>query len=160
MALLASLIIGIATGIISSLLATNITLKWKERRLVSQFRDLEGTFDHLLPDQTKVEGATTEITYKGNGIFLLEAKTEYDDWDGRIIMNQPDYGEGTFKYKNKTEGGRLKIMVRDRNTIFAFPETLTHKNQKTDFYIFRRRVVVTSNQVADERASLSLPNPA
>ena len=161
MELLVSIIVGVATGITSSLIATKITWNRQEKRLVNQFRYLEGIFDHILPDQTRKEGATTTITYTNDGILLVKSETKYGDWDGQINMNvlQPEYGEGTFNYKNRNESGRMKIMVRDRDTVFVFPETLTHKNQKTDFYIFRRRVAETSNQIVGEIASLALPNP-
>ena len=129
-----SLIIGIIAGIIASV----IILKWNrrsnERELRNSFKYLEGVYDHFDPNNNSLN-SYSKIVYRKSGELDITTYSDYDDWNGTIVMNRGIwiYGAGIFKYKNRMEGGTFQIIVNDNDCLYFFPNTLTHEIQKRNF---------------------------
>lgn len=137
--LFTSILLGILTGVIASILTLVVHNLIIENRLINKFRYLEGKYEHLVNNEIKQDYITNIKYYKG-GKLVFDTKTKYGNWNARIIMdtNIPNIGGGAFNYENKDEGGFMNISVKDENSIYIFPFTLTHREQKVDFYILKR----------------------
>lgn len=134
-----SIILGIMTGVIASILTLfghNFII---ELRLRKMFKYLEGKYEHLVGNEIK-KNVLTNIKYIRGGKLYLDTKTNYGNWNCRIRMDKDisNMGGGAFNYENKDEGGFMNIFVKDKNSIYVFPFTLTHTIQKVNFYILKK----------------------
>ncbi len=131
---------GLLSGLVSGFMVLALAFWWKEHRLRRRFIFLEGRWQHLDKEHELVPGATTTLRYRSSATLHVSSDTRYGRWTGRVFMdeNMPEHGGGTFQYDGKDESGLLTIVVQGRDLIHVFPQTLTHKTQKTDFYIWKR----------------------
>jgi hypothetical protein len=112
--------------------------------LVTPFDYLEGTWDHLREDKSRIEDVgKTEIVHVGHGKLKVttDASQPYKRWTGRIKMDQdmPGWGEGYYNYDHGGESGRLTIQVESQTLIRVFPVPLTHEKGKTIYYFLQKR---------------------
>ncbi len=137
--LITSIIIGILTGLVASILTLIGHNYFIEHSLKKRFKYLEGEYEHLVNNEIR-QNSRTNIKYHKGAKLFLESKTNYGNWNCLIKMDKDiiNIGGGAFNYEWKDEGGFINIILRDENTIYIFPYTLTHNVQKVSFYILRR----------------------
>jgi hypothetical protein len=111
--------------------------------LKTPFDYLEGTWDHLKEDKSRIEdGRKTEIIYVGHGKLKVKTNASQQNirWTGRIKMDQdmPRWGEGYYNYDHGRESGRLTILVESQTLIRVFPVPLTHEKGNTTYYFLQK----------------------
>lgn len=142
--LLSNIVTGIVSGIIASVIVLIVDRLLIEYRIRKQFHNLEGNYIHLSSMREEIIGCTSKFKYNKRGKFLIETKTPYGGWRGEIKFYEDFgiFGSGSFKYLDKDEGGliHLQIFSKEGNNfeIAVYPTTLTHLEQKRNFYILKK----------------------
>jgi len=133
-----AILISLTVGLLASILTLMGNKLIYERNLKKKFKYLEGKYIHV--GNNIRPNSYSNISYKKGGKLVIDTKTDYGVWKGRIVMDKdmPEYGGGLFNYEDRQEGGLIQMIIRDKNNIYVFPSTLTHEFQRLNFYIMRR----------------------
>ena len=134
------IVVGIVSGILATLLYTKVADWRAEKKLRETFAFLSGRWEHLTRDQEVITNSVTQISYIGRAVISLDSQTTHGRWSCRIVMNSemPNLGGGVFQYADLDESGSFQIVVKSPKLIHVAPVTITHEEQKTDFYMWRK----------------------